>query len=320
MFCLFRSLAEFPSFACLLPLSRSPSSALRGEGQTRATSFPNFTNPWLPNLSLLAGRRRARTAVAQAFSDSPHECRCHTFPQTRVQGKGTRESAFLGPGMGSADWFVNALGLNSPFCQHTAPPAQCSPLKINYGIHHQKEADYTASRSWECRGSDGHGLPGITGYFCGGSLTGKPWAEGQARPGTRKQQVFRRFGRTPVAYERGWALLPDTLPVDFGYLLQKSSSFRLSLTRVWRWEKAREWFGTFRKGLLLCSCLSEPEKKSLWGPGIGRRKLREPLDRGQLSSLASLFLVPHNRLLGARRSRSRGAPTTAPALITAPPK
>lgn len=45
---------------------------------------------------------------------------------------------------------------------------------------------------------------------------------------------------------------------------------------------------TSRKGLPLCSCLSEPENKS--SLGLARRKLREPWDQGQLS-VSRLFHV-----------------------------
>lgn len=60
----------------------------------------------------------------------------------------------------------------------------------------------------DCRGSQR--------IFFKGCRQAKLRLKAKFRPGTRKQQVFRR---TPVAYERGWALSPDTPPIDFGCLL-----------------------------------------------------------------------------------------------------
>lgn len=51
------------------------------------------------------------------------------------------------------------------------------------------------------------------------------------RPGTRKQPVFRG---TPVAYERGRALLPDTHLLTLDVYSKNSSSFCSSLARVRR--------------------------------------------------------------------------------------
>lgn len=126
------------------------------------------------------------------------------------------------------NWTGLSIGQLSP---HPQPPVWYRQLEVTCSIYHQEERN-SPSTDVNTEAHMGTGCRGLLhGQFSGGCLPGRLGLKARLRPGTRKQPVF---GGTPVAYERGWALLPDTYLLTLDVYSKNSSSFCSSLARVWR--------------------------------------------------------------------------------------
>ena len=109
--------------------------------------------------------------------------------------------------------------------------------------------------------------------FSNGCLLGKLGLKARLRPGTRKQQGFRR---TSVAYERDWALSPDTL-----LTLDVYSENLPSSAPSWPRDRgSRGQESSLVTSEMVCSFVPASQNqriKALWGPRTGLGKIEGAL-------------------------------------------
>lgn len=98
-----------------------------------------------------------------------------------------------------------------------------------------------------------------------------------------------------MAYERGWALSPDTPPVDFGCLFPKSSSSSPSLARYGSRRGQESGFVTSENVGSSAPPSQNRRVKALWGPRIGPGGIERTF--GRRAALHCQALTFHSPLL-----------------------